>query len=164
MSYLRNIITRLIEECKNTRELKQIHSQIITSINLSDADRYFLISRLLFFCAVSESGCLNHASDICRSIQNPNLFVFNAMIRAHASKTNNGGGGDEPRSCQALILYKQLLCNGITPNCLTFPFLLKDCSRRLDSGTGRTIHGHALKFGFHNDVFIQNSLISLYSA
>ncbi|KAI8031183.1 Pentatricopeptide repeat-containing protein [Camellia lanceoleosa] len=157
MAYLRNTIT----QCKNMRQLKQIHSQIITSPYLPETDRYFLISRLLFFCAISDSGCLSYATHVFRLLHNPNLFVYNAMIRAYASKINNG---DRSNSCQALVLYKQMLCNGIEPDCLTFPFLLKDCSTRTDYGTGRSIHGHAIKYGFHNDIFIQNSLISLYSA
>ncbi|GFY81961.1 tetratricopeptide repeat (TPR)-like superfamily protein [Actinidia rufa] len=161
MEKLRNTIARLIEECKNMRELKQIHSQITTSPLLPDPDRHFLVSRLLFSCAISEFGCLKHATDIFGSIQNPNLSLYNAMIRAYASKINNK---DKPSSFQALILYKQLLWNGIRPNCLTFPFILKDCTRMLNYYMGRSVHGHAVMYGFQSDVFVQNSMISLYSA
>ncbi|XP_057508998.1 pentatricopeptide repeat-containing protein At5g66520-like [Actinidia eriantha] len=161
MAKLRNTIARLIEECRNMRELKQIHSQITTSPLLPDPDRHFLVSRLLFSCAISEFGCLKHATDIFGSIPNPNLSLYNAMIRACASKINNK---DKPSSFQALILYKQLLWNGIRPNCLTFPFILKDCTRMLNYYMGRSIHGHAVKYGFQGDVFVQNSMISLYSA
>ncbi|KAA8533810.1 hypothetical protein F0562_031327 [Nyssa sinensis] len=71
--------------------------------------------------------------------------------------------GLEPNSCQALILYKQMLCNSIAPDFITFPFLIKECTTRLDDGTGRSIHAHVVKFGFHNDIFVQNSIITLYS-
>lgn len=87
--------------------------------------------------------------------------MYNAMIRACATKTNDMDG---PTSYQTLNLYKQLLYNGMTPNCLTLPFLLKDCTRRLDSGTGQAVHGHSVKYGFDEDVFVNNSLISFYSA
>ncbi|XAR71777.1 hypothetical protein NMG60_11018189 [Bertholletia excelsa] len=162
MAYLRRgLMARFIEECRNMRELKQIHSQIVTSPYLSEADRYFLTSRLLFFCAFSQSGCLNYATVVFRFISNPNLFVYNAMIRAYATIIDKV---DEPCSSLALILYKQMLSDGIAPDCLTFPFLLKNCTGRLDYITGRSIHGHAVKHGFPNNVFVQNSLISVYSS
>ncbi|XP_059629414.1 pentatricopeptide repeat-containing protein At5g66520-like [Cornus florida] len=159
--YLKNIIARLIDECKNMRELKQIHAQIITSPHLPKPDHFFLISRLLFFSATSKSGSLSYAEDVFKIVENPNLFVYNAMIRAHAYKMKDWDG---PNSCRALILYKQMLCNGIAPDCITFPFIVKECTGRLDGVTGQSIHAHVVKFGFHNDVFIQNSMISLYSA
>lgn len=87
--------------------------------------------------------------------------MYNALIRAYATKTKNNDG---PSSYQTINLYKQLLYNGMKPNCLTFPFLLKDCTGRLDSKTGRSVHGHVVKYGFDGDVFVGNSLISLYSA
>ncbi|KAK9291583.1 hypothetical protein L1049_019532 [Liquidambar formosana] len=155
--YLRNTILLLIEQCKNMRELKQIHTQITTSPYLSKTDHYFLITRLLFLCAISESGSLSYATDVFRLIQNPNLCVYNSMIRAYAC-------WDGPPSCRSLFLYRQMLCNGIGPNCITFPFVVKECTRRVDGVTGRSIHAHVIKFGFHNDVFVGNSMISLYSA
>ncbi|KAM1183548.1 hypothetical protein ACFX19_001902 [Malus domestica] len=56
-----------------------------------------------------------------------------------------------------------MLCDGISPNCLTFPFLVKECTSRVDGGAGRSIHGQAVKYGLDNDVFVQNSLMSMYS-
>ncbi|CAK9135197.1 unnamed protein product [Ilex paraguariensis] len=158
--YVRNTILRLLQNCKNMRELKQIHSQIITSPGISKPDHYFLISRFIFFCTVSESGCVSYATQLFRLIENPNLFVYNAMIRAYATKTNEKSG---PSSCRSLILYKQMLFDHVFPDCITFPFLLKECVRRGDGFAGRSIHAHVLKLGFHSDVFVQNSLVSLYS-
>ncbi|KAL0403088.1 UNVERIFIED_CONTAM: putative pentatricopeptide repeat-containing protein [Sesamum radiatum] len=39
----------------------------------------------------------------------------------------------------------------------------EECSKRVDWFTGRSIHVHALKFGYEDDVYVQNALISLYS-
>lgn len=162
MAYLKNAISRFIEECKNMKELKQIHTQIFTSPFLFPSDKLLLLSRLLFFCALSDVGCLGYATVVFRCIKNPNIYVYNVMIRAYASKIN--GGGDEMRSSQSLLLYNQMLCEGIAPNCLTFPFLVKECTARLDGRTGRSIHAQVIKYGLYDDVFVQNSLITLYSA
>ncbi|KAM6556465.1 hypothetical protein CsatB_003484 [Cannabis sativa] len=158
---LKNAILRLIEECKNMRELKQIHTQIIKSPFIQQTDQFLLTSRLLFFCAISHMGSLSYAADVFRVIENPNLHVYNIMIRAYASKDF---GWDETYSFKSLLLYKSMLCDGILPNCLTFPFLVKECAKRVDSGTGRSIHCQIIRYGFYEDTYVQNSLINLYSA
>ncbi|KAF4396479.1 hypothetical protein F8388_005749 [Cannabis sativa] len=158
---LKNAILRLIEECKNMRELKQIHTQIIKSPFIQQTDQFLLTSRLLFFCAISHTGSLSYAADVFRVIENPNLHVYNIMIRAYASKDF---GWDKTYSFKSLLLYKSMLCDGILPNCLTFPFLVKECAKRVDSGTGRSIHCQIIRYGFYEDTYVQNSLINLYSA
>ncbi|XP_059452481.1 pentatricopeptide repeat-containing protein At5g66520-like [Corylus avellana] len=158
---LRNTISRFIKEHKSMGELKQIHTHILKSPYLSKNDQYFLLTRLLFFCAISDSGSLSYAAAVFRLMKNPNTSAYNIMIRAYASKTS---GGDNTSSSQSLLLYKQMLYDGNAPDCLTFPFLVKECRRRLDAVTGRSIYAHAIKFGFHDDAFAQNSLISLYMA
>ena len=144
------------------RELKKIHTLIVTSPLLSKTDHHFLISRLLFFCAISASGSLSYAANVFQTIHNPNLFMYNAMIRAYASKTMNGFDGINPYRC--FFLYKQMLYEGIAADCITFPFLLKECVRRQDYGAGRSIHSQIVRCGVHGDVFVGNSVISLYSA
>ncbi|KAK6121724.1 hypothetical protein DH2020_044534 [Rehmannia glutinosa] len=157
--HLKNTIARLIHNCKNIRELNQIHSQVIVSPNLSQIDRSFLISRLLFYlCTVSESpASLPYANKIFNRIPNPSLFIYNAMIRANATKIN------EPTSRESLLLYREMLGSGLIPDCITLPFVLKECSNRFDGFTGRAIHVHAVKFGCESDVYVHNALISLYS-
>ncbi|KAM3688533.1 hypothetical protein ACB098_10G161400 [Castanea mollissima] len=158
---LKITISSLVQECKNMRELKQIHTHILTCPNLSNNDQYFLITRLLYFCAISDWGSLTYAANVFRLINNPSTSIYNIMIRAYATKIN--GVDNTNSSCRSLILYKQMLCDGIAPDFLTFPFLVKECTTRLEGDTGRSIHAHAIKFGFDNDVFVGNSLITLYS-
>lgn len=155
---LKNTLSRLIEQCKNMREVKRIHTQILKSPTLSTADQYHLITRLLFFCSFSICGSFSYATNVFHMIKNPDLGAYNIMIRAYASME----GGDDTHFSRSLMLYKQMLSNGIVPNCLTFPFIAKGCTRRLDGATGQVIHAQVIKFGFFNDVFVGNSFISLY--
>ncbi|KAI3735205.1 hypothetical protein L6452_14695 [Arctium lappa] len=152
-------MARLLDDCKKMRELKQIHSQIITSPYFSKSDNLFLLSRLIFFCAVSSSGSLTYASHVFRVTHNPNLAIYNAMIRAYSCEFTNKD--DKPRS---LVLYKQMLLNCIIPDCITIPFLLKECGSRLDLLVGQSIHAHSVKFGLHDDVYVRNSMIGFYFA
>ncbi|CAN4080783.1 unnamed protein product [Withania somnifera] len=154
---LKNTLAWLLENCKSMRELKQIHAHMTTSPQLFITDRWFLMSRLIFFCTVSQSGSLSYANTAFTLVSRKTLFIYNAMIRAYAS------GIHDPTSSQPLILYKQMLADGITPDCITFPFVLKHCTSRVSGLVGKSVHAHAVKFGFHSDVFVQNSLISLYS-
>ncbi|KAH6815553.1 hypothetical protein C2S51_020373 [Perilla frutescens var. frutescens] len=157
--HLKNYIARLIHSCKNIRQLNQIHSHIIVSPNLSADDRSFLISRLLFhICTASEStASLKYANKIFDHIAKPSLYIYNALIRANATKIK------EPTSCVCLTLYKDMIGGGLVPDCVTLPFLLKECSKRFDGYMGRAIHVHVVKFGYEGDVYVQNALIHFYS-
>ncbi|KAL5812826.1 hypothetical protein ACOSQ3_027776 [Xanthoceras sorbifolium] len=57
-----------------------------------------------------------------------------------------------------------MLFSSIAPDFLTFPFLLKECTRRFDGLVGSSIHGQAIKFGLYDDFFVRNSMISLCMA
>nr|XP_010317464.1 pentatricopeptide repeat-containing protein At5g66520-like [Solanum lycopersicum] len=154
---LKNTLAYLLENCRSMRELKQIHAHITTAPQFFITDRWLLISRIIFFCTVSQSGSLSYADTVFRLVPRKTLFIYNSMIRAYASRIH------DPNSSQPLILYKQMLFDGITPDCITFPFVLKHCASRVDGLIGPSVHAHVVKFGFHSDVFVQNSLIALYS-
>ncbi|ESW24714.1 hypothetical protein PHAVU_004G153700 [Phaseolus vulgaris] len=157
---LKNTLSRLIEQCKNLRELKKIHTQILKSPTLHSGDQYYLITRLLFFCSFSNYSSFRYATNVFHMIKNPDLRVYNIMIRAYTSME----GGDDTHYCKALMQYKRIFSEGMVPNCLTFPFLLKGCTRWQDGTTGQVIHAQVIKFGFLKDVFVGNSLINLYMA
>ncbi|MED6216376.1 hypothetical protein PIB30_007018 [Stylosanthes scabra] len=157
---MKNTLSRMIEECRNLRELKRIHTHILKSPTLSTADHYHLITRLLFFCSFSNWGSFSYATNVFHMIKNPDIRVYNVMIRSYADME----GGDGSHFCRAFMLYKKMLCRNIYPNSLTFPFLIKACTRKLDGSTGHVLHSQVIKFGFLNDVFVGNSLIGLYMA
>ncbi|XP_051122779.1 pentatricopeptide repeat-containing protein At5g66520-like [Andrographis paniculata] len=151
---VKNSIGRLIHRCKSLKELSQVHSHVIKLPHLLPNHRSFLTSRLLF-CISPLS--LSYACKIFSLIQNPTLFSYNAIIRANSTNPTH------PSSSASLILYKQLLANGLLPDSITLPFVLKECSTRADLIAGRGVHAHGLKFGYESDVYVQNSLINLYS-
>ncbi|OWM67614.1 hypothetical protein CDL15_Pgr024699 [Punica granatum] len=82
----RSALLRLINDCKNVRELKQIHIQLVKSLSIIESDCGFLVNRLLFNCALSSSQSLTYAANVFNSIKNPNLSAYNIMIRAFALK------------------------------------------------------------------------------
>ncbi|GAB4858707.1 hypothetical protein Ancab_010180 [Ancistrocladus abbreviatus] len=82
------------------------------------------------------------------------------MIRAYASKSHSG---HEASSSPSIVLYKQMLYDGIRPDSLTFPFLIKEASSRFDAHMGQAVYAHVLRFGFDGDIYIQNSMIGFCS-
>ncbi|GAA0139430.1 hypothetical protein LIER_35091 [Lithospermum erythrorhizon] len=140
------------------KEMKEIHGQLTRlSPHLSPSHLTFLNSRLLFFAATSNSGSLIYAQRIFRLIQNPNLFMYNAIIRAYACDIQNH------ISFHSLFLYKRMRYQNITPDSITINFLLKDCVKRTHNISGELIHSHVVKFGLCRDVYVQNGLIRFYA-
>ncbi|GAA0186967.1 hypothetical protein LIER_34255 [Lithospermum erythrorhizon] len=56
-----------------------------------------------------------------------------------------------------------MLWNGIQPNSYTFPFVFKCCGKIGGGGIGRQVHGHVMKFGLQDDVFVHTSIIHMYA-
>ncbi|KAI3471805.1 hypothetical protein Pfo_028458 [Paulownia fortunei] len=63
---------------------------------------------------------------------------------------------------QALILYRQMLRSGATPNAFTFPFILKSSAALSLPLPGTQLHCHVIKSGCHLEPFVQTALISMY--
>ncbi|KAI9123805.1 hypothetical protein K1719_005105 [Acacia pycnantha] len=113
----------------------------------------FAASRLIAFCALSESRTLGYCTKILLNTQNPNVFSWNVTIRGYLEGGNSEG---------ALLLYKRMLQDGILrPDNHTYPLLLKACSSPPLNFVGLTILGHILKFGFQFDIFVHNALITM---
>ncbi|KAJ8566900.1 hypothetical protein K7X08_019108 [Anisodus acutangulus] len=114
----------------------------------------YAASRLLSFCALSEYGNLSYALRIFNSINEPNSFMWNTLIRAQASSSN-------PK--QALLLYVKMRRLCVIPGKHTFPFVLKACSNVMCVYVSKQVHCHAIKFGLDLDLHVVNGLIRAYS-
>ncbi|XP_011627906.1 pentatricopeptide repeat-containing protein At2g29760, chloroplastic [Amborella trichopoda] len=142
----------LLERCKNTKQLPQIHAHLI---RLGLIFHPYPLSRLLTISALSNSeNALSYALKIFEQIPQPNLYMYNTIIRAHASSRS-------PEN--ALLLYTEMLHQNIDPNKFTFPFLLKAIAKIPALLEGKTVHGMVLKAGLSSDAFVQNSLIHFYA-
>ncbi|KAL2500169.1 Pentatricopeptide repeat-containing protein [Abeliophyllum distichum] len=144
-------LSLLADLCLSMDQLKQTHCQMITTARIHDT---YAASRLLNFCAVSESGDVNYALKLFKSTPEPNSFMWNTMIRAKASS---------PNPQEALLLYIDMRRLGVTPGKHTFPFVLKACSNINSIKSCNQAHAHVLKFGLDLDLHIVNGLIRGYS-
>lgn len=140
----------LLKRCKSIEELKQVHAQILKLGLFWDS---FCGSNLVATCGLAKWGSLDYACSIFRQIEEPGSFEYNTMIRVNVNNMN-------PE--EALLLYIEMLERGIEPDNFTYPFVLKACSLLGAFKEGMQIHGHVLKAGIEGDIFVHNSLISMY--
>ncbi|OVA19803.1 Pentatricopeptide repeat [Macleaya cordata] len=113
----------------------------------------FASSKLISFLALSESGNLNYAHRIFNQIENPDMFIWNTMIRGYSRS---------PYPFESISLYNLMIQSGVVPDNFTCTFALTACARLQEIKFGRRVHCVIVKIGFQLDVFVLNSLIQMY--
>lgn len=138
-----------LQKCSNFNHLKQVHGRIIRfGLNYDQ----LLIRKLLQLS--SSYGKLNHATLLFDQLNAPDTFTWNVMIRAY-----NTSGSPE----KALLLFKDMMCQGFVPDKFTYPFVINACIASSALYFGRAAHGLAIKMGFFwSDVYVQNNVMNLY--
>jgi len=96
---------------------------------------------------------MDYASSVFGLIDDPGSFEFNTMIRGHVKE------GDFET---ALQLFVEMLKSEVLPDNFTYPIVLKACAALCLLDLGMQIHGQLLKLAFHDDLYVQNSLINMY--
>eukprot|EP00253_Pinus_taeda_P022295 PITA_22295 len=63
---------------------------------------------------------------------------------------------------EALILFRNMVAENVTPNCVTAAIVLQACAHLASLQQGMSIHGYILRRHLEVDVFVGNSLIDMY--
>ncbi|XP_026394312.1 pentatricopeptide repeat-containing protein At5g66520-like [Papaver somniferum] len=150
---MRRIERSMMQKIHGLKDLKQIHATIVkTSI---PHDCSFQLSKLIELSALScNRGCFLYAHKLLSQIQNPNLFLYNTMIR---------GSLINKQSNEATLLYMQMRKQNILPNNFTFPFVLRAFGEQFELKRGEEVHGCILKTGFGSNLFVLTTLLNMYS-
>ncbi|KAI9153058.1 hypothetical protein LWI28_005183 [Acer negundo] len=150
---LKNPKLLLLEFCSCLSHLKIIHGHMIRTHSITDV---FSASRLIAFCInpTFQSNLLTYAFTIFSQLQNPNLFIYNALIQGFSASENPS---------QSLHFYTQLQSQGLFPDNITFPFLVKACTKLGSVCMGIQVHAQIIRHGLLNDVYVQNSLVLMYA-
>ncbi|CAB4264594.1 unnamed protein product [Prunus armeniaca] len=139
-------VISLLESCKLTSEISQIHGSMVkTGLDCVP----FTLSKLL----VSSIHDIQYAASIFNHIQNPNLFMFNTMVRGYSIS-------DDPT--HAFRVFNNLRAQNITLDQFSFITTLKACARELAIGTGQGIHGIVVRSGHGMFVNVKNTLLHFY--
>lgn len=109
----------------------------------------FTISKLL----ASSIQHIQYAASIFHHMQNPNLFMFNSLLRAYSIS-------DVPK--QAFGVFNNLRTQGIMLDQFSFVTTLKACARDLAVNTGQGIHGVVIRSGNLMFINVKNTLLHFY--
>lgn len=146
------VLFSLLTKCKSMLELKQLHAVLIC-FGLSQDDPF--ISKVLSFSALSNSGDINYSYRVFSHLLNPTIFSWNTIIRGYSISKNPN---------RSFSVFLKMLRFGVSPDYLTYPFLVKASSRLLNQEAGEFVHALIVKTGHVSDRFIQNSLIHMYAS
>ncbi|KAK7394240.1 hypothetical protein VNO78_14762 [Psophocarpus tetragonolobus] len=131
-------------------ELKKLHGLIVTIPTIKGI---IPLSKLIDFCVDSEFGDINYADLVFRKIDTPSVYIWNSMIRGFVN-------AHHPR--MSMLLYRQMIENGYSPDHFTFPFVLKASCLISAQECGKCIHSCIVKSGFEADSYTATGLLHMY--
>lgn len=112
-----------------------------------------MLGKLISFCAVDDAGDLQYARLMFEQILQPNKFMYNSLIRGYSNSDN---------PVNAILLFRRMICSGLSPNEFTLPFVLKACAFKSAYWEAVLVHGLAVKLGIGSVVVVQNALMAVY--
>lgn len=139
----------LVQSCNTINKLTQIHTQILIH---GLTQKNYILSKLLSFYVAS--GHLDQALKVFGNVRSPSTTVWNQIIRGHARSEN---------SQAAVESYNRLVATDAEPDGYTYLYVLSACARSGLVREGEQVHGRVLASGFGSNVFVQTSLVSLYT-
>ncbi|KAM0968944.1 hypothetical protein ACFX13_017519 [Malus domestica] len=148
-SHVPKSLLTLIETCTSLQQLKQIHAKsIISGLSYNQ----FILTQITNSFLLPQS--LNYATRLLIRTQEPSVFVYNSIIRAHSQSET---------PFVALSIYNMMR---VQENALgdrfTYPFVLKACASESDMDKGREVHGVVVRIGFDFDRYLCTSLLNFY--
>ncbi|KAJ6711345.1 PENTATRICOPEPTIDE REPEAT-CONTAINING PROTEIN [Salix purpurea] len=139
-----------MESCTSMLQLKQIQAHMTKNALITHT---FPASRVLAFCALSDSGDTNHAHLLFSQLQKPNTSIWNTMIRGCSrAKTAQTG----------VLFFCQMVQKDVEMDCRSFVFAFKACEQFLGVLEGKSVHCVVWKMGFVCTLLVQNGLVHFY--
>ncbi|PKA63959.1 Pentatricopeptide repeat-containing protein [Apostasia shenzhenica] len=115
-------------------------------------DNTYLETKLCALYAVC--GEVRGAREIFGGILLKSSFLWNMMIRGLASSGF---------PLESLVMYREMLWFGQKADNFSYPFVLLACGDLLLEDVGRRIHCEVVVSGYEMDVYVGNSVLSMYS-
>ncbi|KAJ6390099.1 hypothetical protein OIU77_024336 [Salix suchowensis] len=138
----------LLQNCKHNNQIPPIHAKIIR--NHHDEDP-FVLFELLRVC--SNLNSIGYASKIFSHTQNPNVYLYTALIDGLVLSCSYTDG---------IHLYYQMINSSLVPDSYAIASVLKACGCHLALKEGREVHSQVLKLGLSSNRSIRVKLTELY--
>lgn len=146
------LILTFMKTFSTFQQAKQIHAQILTN-DLTRLEPLF-IHRILLCDITNYKTISPYVISILHHLRNPDSFSWGCVIRFFSQKG---------QFIQAVSLYIQMRKIGLFPSSHAVSSVLKSCAKFEDDLCGVSVHGQVQKFGFNSCVYVQTSLLDLYS-
>ncbi|KAI3688414.1 hypothetical protein L1987_82127 [Smallanthus sonchifolius] len=101
-----------------------------------------------------QKNFIDYALSIFRHSKNPNIYIFNSLIRALA---------DNSYFMTSISYFLVMLRSNIRPNTLTFPFVLKSTAALQEGWLGMQIHTQIFKSCLLRDRLVLLYLVDMYA-
>ncbi|MQM12297.1 hypothetical protein Taro_045214 [Colocasia esculenta] len=134
---------------RSIRVGRQLHAHAVAAGVL--LGNTYLATKLCAFYAAC--GSMGDACALFDRIVLKSSFLWNAMIRGFACCG---------LSLRALTLYRGMLGFGKRADNYTYPFVLMACGDLFLVEVGTRVHGEVVVCGYESDVYVGNSLVSMY--
>ncbi|XP_010537429.1 PREDICTED: pentatricopeptide repeat-containing protein At4g20770 [Tarenaya hassleriana] len=144
-TYLCNRLVDLYVECGDGDYARKVFRQMPVK------DIYSWNTWLAYIC---RNGDLQEACQLFDEMPQRDVVSWNNLISALVRN------GCEER---ALIVYERLVSEGFLPTRFTLASVLSACGKLLDDVSGKICHGTAVKIGLCKNIFVGNSLLSMYA-
>ncbi|KAH6824366.1 Pentatricopeptide repeat superfamily protein [Perilla frutescens var. hirtella] len=145
-------IISLIKSCKHKSHLFQLHSFLLRSSHLYNPTIFLaFLSRL----ALPPLRDLSYSGRIFSEFPDPNVSLYNTMIRAHSFSRDSARKG--------FHLYQELVSSGISSNALSASVAVKCCTKIKSLCNGMQVHARIWKDGFLSDGLLLTTLMDFYS-
>ncbi|KAF6162250.1 hypothetical protein GIB67_008379 [Kingdonia uniflora] len=131
-------------------QLKQIQSHMTTTGLVADI---FPVSRLLSFCALSDFGDINYAYIIFSHIINPNVYIWNTMIRGYCKFKQWD---------VSFWVFRRMIQECVEMDERSYVFALKASEGFKCSLVGEEVHCRICKMGFGSELLVVNGLVHFY--
>ncbi|KAJ7532424.1 hypothetical protein O6H91_13G002800 [Diphasiastrum complanatum] len=142
----------LLKACANIAAMEQgklLHSHIIRSGFEADV----IVGNTLVDM-YAKCGSIKDACEVFNKMNERNVVSWNAMLAGYAQQ---GLGKD------ALALYEQMKQEGVQPDNVTYPVLLKACASIAALEQGKQLHSHIIRSGFESNVIVGSALVDMYA-
>ncbi|KAL6541835.1 hypothetical protein OROGR_011321 [Orobanche gracilis] len=145
-------IISLIKSCIQKSHLVQLHSLLLRSSHFYNPTIFLsFLSRL----ALPPFRDLSYSGRIFYNFPQPNVSLYNTMIRAHSLSCDSARVG--------FLLYQELLRLGISANALSATVAVKCCTKIESLCSGIQIHARIWKDGHLSDGLLLTTLMCFYS-
>ncbi|XP_059625998.1 pentatricopeptide repeat-containing protein At1g06143 [Cornus florida] len=142
----------IVEQLKKCSSLKELECLLASMIKNNANQDCFLMNHFVTACSTFRRT--DYAVLAFTQMENPNVFVYNAVIRGFVRCL---------APIQALDFYFQMLKDGVCLTSYTFSSIVKCCTLTAALGFGESVHGQVWKYGFGSHVYVQTALVDFYS-